>query len=181
MSDPYLAEIRIWANTYNPIGWAYCNGASLGITMNQALFAVMGTSFGGNSSVFLLPDLRIKAPMGVGTGSGLTPRQFAYPYGETSVTLGVSQIPSHVHTLSAVVEKAKNATPDNTMYTSIGNNSTSTKAVKAYCAAATATSLVPMSAASLPTSGQGLAHNNMQPFLSIIYCIAVEGVFPVKP
>jgi microcystin-dependent protein len=181
MSDPYIGEIRIWANTYNPIGWAYCNGAQLSQGNNPALFAIIGQHFGGSGINFLLPDLRNRAPIGIGQGAGLTPRIWANKYGETSVTLLGSQIPAHTHSLIADVETAKQVTPNNSLLYAMGVNPTTTKIVNTYKDCTKAAHFTAMSPQSLAFAGGSQAHDNMQPYLSISYCIAIEGVFPVNP
>jgi microcystin-dependent protein len=181
MSDPYYGEIRIWANTYNPRGWAYCNGDSLNIYSNQILYSVIGLNFGGNTTVFNLPDLRSRAPMGVGTGPGLTEKTFGLPCGSVSHTLTGVEMPAHTHAINTVLERSKYGVPDVTMYPGIASNSTASKVVNLYKTGTPPPSLVAMSPNSLTACGDGGSHENRQPFTAILYCIAIEGVFPVRP
>ncbi len=185
MSDPYCGEIRIWANQYNPYNWAYCNGTSLSVYQNQCLFAVISYFFGGSGQNFALPDLRNRAPLGAGSGPGLTTRSYAAAYGHATVTLDNSKMASHNHSLNAVLEKCKNTAPSATMYMGIPYNSTSTKVVNLYKTATTPPQ-VPMSSLSIGAScgkpdGSVNSHSNIQPSLAMIFCIALEGVYPVIP
>jgi len=180
MSDPFIAEIRIWANTYNPLGWSFCDGTPLSVMQNQALYAVIGVSFGGTpGSVFNLPNLKNRAPMGKGTGSGLTPRTIAQSFGEMTHTLTVSEMTAHVHTLYADVEIAKETVPDPPALHALAYTPTTKKAYKTYKTGMTPPTLVGMNPIALTPAGGGVAHNNMQPYIAMNYCIAVEGVYPV--
>jgi microcystin-dependent protein len=182
MSDPYIGEIRIWANTYNPIGWAYCSGTTLSVLQNQALYAVIGVSFGGTfGSNFKLPNLCNRAPIGKGAASGLTTRVYATACGETSHTLTGSEMAAHIHTMYANVEIAKETTPDPEALLSLAYNPSTSKAYKIYKSATTtpAPTLVAMSPNTMAWLGLGASHNNMQPYIAMIYCIATVGVFPI--
>jgi microcystin-dependent protein len=186
MSDPYCGEIRIWANQYNPYGWAYCNGAPLSVLQNQELYAVIGNLYGGNTQTYYLPDLRNRAPIGVGPGPGLTQRTMATAYGHSTITISATTMASHNHGLNAVMERCKNTAPSATMYMGIAYNSTSAKVVNLYKTATTTPTLSPMSTESISPSCGGtdpavLPHQNMQPSLAMIFCIALDGVFPVQP
>lgn len=162
MSNPYLGEIRMFAGNFPPQGWAFCNGQLLAISQNDALFALIGTTYGGDGqNTFALPDLRGRLPLH--QGSGFVQGQRA---GEENVTLTSQQIPSHSHTVGAKTS-ATAATPSGNVYgggvTPIFRASPSTT----------------MNAAMVgPTGGQ--PHDNMMPFLVISFIIALEGIFPTQ-
>jgi microcystin-dependent protein len=163
--EPFLGEIRLVAFTFAPRGWALCAGQLLPISQNQALFALLGTTYGGDGkSTFALPDLRGRVPLGAGESVGGS----AYPVGSTggqeTVKLAVGQIPSHSHAVrgNSGAASTKNA---------VG-------AVPARGGAYAATQNASMNAAMLGKSGGGQAHENRQPYLSLNYVIALEGIFP---
>ena len=172
--DPYIGEIRIFAGDYAPIGWAICDGSMMSIRQNQTLYAVIGNTYGGDfrEDQFALPNLLGKAPMGQGSGPGLTPRRIGAKVGETTQTLGMDQIPYHSH-----VPRGSSATggsvadPSNAVW----SNETVFSG-RAYGANAS----VEMNQQALSLSGGNQSHNNMQPFLALNFIIALEGVFPPK-
>lgn len=163
MADPFLGEIRIFSFNFPPKGWALCNGALLQIQMNQALFALLGTTYGGDGRVtFGLPNLQGNVPIHMGSGHTLGERG-----GEQAHTLSISEIPTHVHSL-AVSSQATggNANPTG-RFLGGGNN--------VYHAPSDLTSLTPGTLASV---GGSQAHLNMQPFLVLNFCISLSGIFP---
>jgi microcystin-dependent protein len=172
MSEPYIGEIRIWANTFNPRGWAYCSGTSMSAVQNPALYAVTGTSFGGTPG---------SSFMGKGGAAGLTTRVYATAYGEMTHTLSTLEMAQHNHTLYANIEIAKEITPDNQALYSLAYNPSANKACKIYKSNTSSPSLMPMNPNTLAWNGNSQAHANMQPYIAIIYCIALDGVFPVIP
>ena len=162
MAEPFLSEIRIMSFNFAPKGWALCNGQLLPINQNQALFSLLGTTFGGDGRVnFALPDLRGRVPIHVGNSYTLGERG-----GEQTHTLSLAELPAHTHVLEG------SNTPAGTNvatggYLAITNN--------AYAPPA---NLVAMSPSEVSTVGGGQAHPNMQPFLTLNFSIALQGIFP---
>jgi microcystin-dependent protein len=164
MAEPFLSEIRIMSFVYAPQGWALCNGQLLPINQNQALFSLLGTTFGGDGRVnFALPDLRARAPIHVGSGHTLGERG-----GEQAHTLSIAELPTHTHVLSGTSNAAAN-TPSGTSL--LGKSAPQA----AYGGPA---SLVAMDPTSIGNTGGSQAHLNMQPFLVLSFCIALQGIFP---
>jgi microcystin-dependent protein len=162
MAEPFLSEIRIMSFVFAPKGWALCNGQLLPINQNQALFSLLGTTYGGDGRVnFALPDLRGRVPIHMGSGHTLGERG-----GEQAHTLSISEIPTHTHVLQASNANAGTNTPT-------GNSLAKTTAV--YTGAA---NLVSLNAGSVTNVGGSQAHLNMQPFLTLSFCIALQGIFP---
>jgi len=181
MSDQFLAEIRIFPFNFPPTGWAFCNGQLMPISQNTALFALLGTYYGGDGkSTFALPDMQDNAPMQTGQGQGLSERFLGEMSGVESITLLVSEIPFHTHTLSASDADATTATPTN-QYPAKGlwDAGTSAGVIGAYSATTPANAAMAPQALSL--AGGGLPHNNMQPYLTLNFCIALQGIFPQRP
>jgi microcystin-dependent protein len=163
MAEPFLSEIRIMSFDFPPRGWALCNGQLLPINQNQALFSLLGTTFGGDGRVnFALPDLRTRAPVHVGSGHTLGERG-----GEQAHTLSIAELPTHAHVLNCANTNADTNVPGNTGFLGIVNNT--------YGPAANLTSLTP---AEVGNAGGSQAHLNMQPFLTLSFCIALQGIFP---
>lgn len=164
MAEPFLSEIRMMSFEFAPRGWALCNGQLLPINQNQALFALLGTTFGGDGRVnFALPDLRARTPIHVGNGHTLGERG-----GEQAHTLSIAEIPTHTHVLNATANNASTATPSN----GVGYARSGTLMF------GPAASLVAMSAQAVSNVGGNQAHLNMQPFLTLNFCIALQGIFP---
>lgn len=163
MAEPFLSEIRICSFVFAPKGWALCNGQLLPINQNQALFALLGTTFGGDGRVnFALPDLRGRVPIHAGSGHTLGERG-----GEQAHTLSVGELPQHSHTLHATVEEG--ATPIPT-----GNLPADSPAAP-YADPANLTNLHPNTVLNV---GGSQAHLNMMPFLALNFVIALQGIFP---
>ena len=162
MAEPFLAEIRLMSFSFPPKGWAFCNGQFLPINQNQALFSLLGTMYGGNGqTTFALPDLRGRTPIHL--GSGHTQGEAA---GQEATTLTISQMPTHTHLAASVNASASTNSPNG-----------------AYLAASTAvyhapTSLIALNPGTITTVGGSQAHTNMQPFLALNFCIALQGIFP---
>jgi len=182
MTTPFLGEIEIFGFNFAPKVWVMCAGQTLPINQYQALFSLIGTTYGGNGvSTFVLPDLRGRLAMGQGNGQGLTPRVVGQTGGEVNHTLLIAETPAHNHTLNA----AQNVTnPVNTPSASEVLSQTSGKAagggaltVNLY-AADTAPSQA-MSSAAVGTAG-GQPHANMMPYLALNFCIAMSGIFPSR-
>jgi microcystin-dependent protein len=171
MSSPFVAEIRIFASNFAPTGWATCDGQLMPISQNTALFSLLGTFYGGDGkTTFALPNLQGSVPMQPGQGQGLSLHDLGETGGSDSVTLITSEIPLHSHALQASAGVAASRDPtDAAIARSRGAN--------AY---GPATSLVAMSPQALAVAGGGLPHNNMQPYLTLTFCIALQGVFPPR-
>jgi microcystin-dependent protein len=171
MTDEFVGEIRVFPYNFAPRGWAFCDGQVLPISQNTALFSLLGTTYGGNGqSTFALPDLRGRVPMHPGQGSGLSLRNLGETGGSDSVTLPLDQIPAHAHSMAAAQGDANNRTPGGQLpATGIG--------VGQYAPAAGAT-LTPLAPQALSPAGSGLPHNNMQPYVTFHFCIALQGIYP---
>src|SRR5687767_10648488 len=172
MADPFVAEIRIFPFNFAPRGWAWCDGQLLPLSQNTALFSLLGTTYGGDGkSNFALPDLQGRAPMHPGQGPGLSLHDLGETGGSETVTLLESEIPAHNHFVGA----ADPQDPGNlqvggpTRVFAFSGNGT------AYNAAASLTAMAPES---LAPAGGDQPHNNMQPYLTFYFCIALQGVFP---
>ena len=163
MAEPFLSEIRIMSFSFPPKGWAFCDGQLMPINQNQALFSLLGTTYGGDGRVnFGLPDLRSRVPIHMGSGHTLGERG-----GEQAHTLSISEIPTHTHVLNGTTATS-NPQP-------VPVNSYLAPTASMYGAPAALTSLQP---ASLANTGGSQAHLNMQPFLVLSFCIALQGIFP---
>jgi microcystin-dependent protein len=169
--DPFVAEIRIFPFNFAPTGWAFCNGQLMPISQNTALFSLLGTTYGGDGkSTFALPDMQGNAPMHPGQGPGLSLHDLGETGGSETVTLLESEIPVHTHTLQASQSDGTDQSPLDGLYaTGIG--------VGQY---ANAGALTPLAVSALTPAGGGLPHNNMQPYLTLNFCIALQGVFPPR-
>jgi microcystin-dependent protein len=164
MAEPFLSEIRIMSFEFPPKGWALCNGQLLPINQNQALFSLLGTTYGGDGRVnFALPDLRGRAPIHMGSSHTLGERG-----GEQSHTLSIQELPTHVHVASASTTTGDQPIAGGAVLASSG-------VAPVYSAATNLTSLLPGSIANV---GGSQAHQNMQPFLVLSFCIALQGIFP---
>jgi microcystin-dependent protein len=167
MAEPFLSEIRIMSFVFAPKGWALCNGQLLPINQNQALFSLLGTTYGGNGqTTFALPDLRDRVPIHVGGGHTLGERA-----GEQAHTLSIAELPEHTHVANATSVAATAGAPSNTLMLS--------QAVGANLYAA-ATNLQQMAPNATTPLGDSQAHQNMQPFLTLSFCIALQGIFPSR-
>jgi microcystin-dependent protein len=173
MADPFVAEIRIFPFNFPPKGWAWCDGQLLPLSQNTALFSLLGTTYGGNGkSNFALPDLQGRAPMHPGQGPGLSLHDLGEAGGSETVTLLESEIPSHSHILRASSDDGDLKAPTNTRVLARSTNG--------FLYQSTATGLQPMSAQALAPAGGNAPHNNMQPYLTFYFCIALQGVFPPR-
>lgn len=163
MAEPFLSEIRIMSFVFAPKGWALCNGQLLPINQNQALFSLLGTTFGGDGRVnFALPDLRGRTPIHVGSGHTLGEKG-----GEQAHTLSISEIPTHTHVVQATNTDANRS--DSPLNNILG------PANNIYGSPSQLTTLNP---ATVTSVGGSQAHLNMQPFLTLSFCIALQGIFP---
>jgi len=174
MADPFVAEIRLFPFNFAPKGWAWCDGYLMPIPQNTALFSLLGTTYGGNGkSTFALPNLQGRAPMHPGQGPGLSLHDLGETGGTETVTLQESEIPSHAHTVRALNDVGTDDEPN--------PGATLARPPGARSYAAGSSGLVAMSERSLAPAGGGQPHNNMQPYLTVYFCIALQGVFPPRP
>ena len=174
MADPFVAEIRIVGFNFAPTGWAFCNGQILPISQNTALFSLLGTTYGGNGqSTFALPDMQGRSPMQPGQGPGLSLRDLGETGGSQTVTLLESEMPLHNHNLNA------NALPGSASLASSNQGLSRSAGGSAYKQAAFgATEALAFQAIS--PAGSSLPHNNMMPYLTMNFVIALQGVFPPR-
>ena len=176
MSEPFVAEIRMFAGNFAPTGWALCNGQILSISQNTALFSLLGTFYGGDGkTTFALPNLQDSAPMHQGQGPGLTQRVIGEAGGGSTVTLLTSELPSHNHTLQGRPVPGNTATA--AANTSLAQVNPATSQVYKAPAGAALTALNPSATG---VAGGGQPHNNMQPYLTLTFIIALQGVFPPR-
>jgi microcystin-dependent protein len=175
VSDPFVAEIRMFAGTFAPRGWALCNGQLMAISQNTALFSLLGTTYGGDGkSNFALPNLQGAAPLGQGQGPGLSLRDLGEQGGEQAVTLLATEMPSHTHRAEGNPGGGNQAGPGNATWSPAG-------AGRGMVDYASTGGTVTMSPQALSTAGGSLPHNNMPPFLTVTFIIALQGVFPARP
>jgi microcystin-dependent protein len=183
MSEPFLAEVRIFGSTFAPRSWAFCDGQLLPISQNTALFSLVGTTYGGDGrTTFGLPDLRGRMPMHVGTGPGLSSRRLGERGGAEQVTLSVAQVPSHNHSLDTSVPVRVSSERANHGFG--GGYLARSGDVPRYGAGAPDVELAADSAATgmaLANSGEGRSHNNVSPALALNFIIALNGLFPSRP
>ncbi|HEX6746980.1 MAG TPA: tail fiber protein [Longimicrobium sp.] len=162
MSEPFLSEIKVVSFNFPPKGWALCNGQFLPINQNQALFALLGTTYGGNGqTTFALPNLRGRVPIHMGNGHTL-----GEAAGSTAVTVNIQQLPTHLHTLNASDQNGTQAGLANTVTGRVNN---------LYAAPS---ALITMSPTSVTSVGGSQPHNNMMPYLVLNFIIALQGIFP---
>ncbi len=165
MSDPFLAEIRVVSFNFAPKGWALCNGQLLPINQNQALFALLGTTYGGDGRVnFALPNLQGRIPVHVGT------LPLGSTGGQTAVALTASQMPAHQHSLLASADLANSTSPAGNVLGAKGRGGRDVYAAPA--------DLTPLASQAISTAGGSQPHNNMQPYLVLNFTIALQGIFP---
>jgi microcystin-dependent protein len=170
--DPFVAEIRIYPFNFAPKGWAFCDGQILPLSQNTALFSLLGTTYGGDGkSNFALPDMQGNAPMHPGQGPGLSLHDLGETGGSQTVTLLESEIPAHSHALSASFQNAHNRLPTNRVVPAAGVG------VGYYAPPPLSAQLSPNA---LPPAGGDQPHNNMMPYLTLNFCIALQGVFPPR-
>jgi microcystin-dependent protein len=166
MAEPFISEIRIFSFGFPPRGWAFCNGQLLPINQNQALFSLLGTTFGGNGQTnFSLPNLQGKTPIHFGNGFTL-----GETGGEQAHTLNIQEIPAHSHTL--------NATNASTANTNLPANNFLSKSAPAEIYASVGNNFQALHPSAVTNIGGSQAHINMQPFITLNFCIALQGLFP---
>lgn len=175
MADPYTGEIRIFGFPFVPVGWAACNGATLPLQQQTTLFALIGTTFGGNgTSTFQLPNLSARGFCGSGQGAGLQQYDLGEPFGDTSVTLSVNEIAAHSHQMFAYEGGTGAHTPGPTPTSAL-----STSDLNAFYVAAAADQT--FSPVAISQGGGGQPHENRQPGLPLLLCISMAGIFPDFP
>ncbi|GAA4167872.1 phage tail protein [Gryllotalpicola koreensis] len=168
MSTPYVGEIRVFAGSYAPTGWALCDGSELQISDNEVLFQLIGTTYGGDGvTTFNLPDLRGRIPLGAGSSAGLTTRVLGETGGAEAVLVLPTQLPAHAHGFAAG-GAATTSSPAGNVYAQAS--------VSGF--AAPGGSTVNLAVQTLDTTGSNQPHQNMPPFLGLTFMIAVAGVFP---
>jgi microcystin-dependent protein len=190
--DPYIAEIELFAGNFPPTGWFFCDGTELPIAQYQVLFAVIGNRFGGNGTTsFKLPDLRGRAPIGFGSGMGLTPRDLGASGGAESVAIGLNQLPIHNHPaqttmsgsvtarINGVSEVGTQPSPSGTYIAGSANSFLKNGTLVQMNAGSVTVDASGLAAAtSINNAGAGGPHENMPPFLAINFIIAWQGIFP---
>lgn len=170
--DPFVAEIRIFPFNFAPRGWAFCDGQILPISQNTALFSLLGTNYGGNgTSNFALPNMQGKAPMQQGQGPGLSLYDLGETGGSSTVSLLESEIPSHTHRVLASAINSQAITP---ITTATGRGNPTPIYTDTF-------SGVNMASNALSVAGSSQPHNNMMPYLTLNFCIAMQGIFPQRP
>ena len=173
MADPFVAEIRIFPFNFPPKGWAFCNGQLLPVSQNTELAGLLGTIYGGDGiNTFALPDLQGGAPMHPGQGPGLSSHDLGETGGSNTVALQVSEIPAHSHVASAAVNAALVKLP--------GASVAMARSRNGFAYQNTPGSMVAMNANSIGPAGGGQPHNNMQPYLTFYFNIALQGVAPSR-
>jgi microcystin-dependent protein len=178
MSQPFVAEIRIWACNFAPYGWAFCNGQLLPISQYSAVFAVIGTFYGGDGrTTFGLPNFPGRGAIDQGTGQGLTTRVIGQTLGEEIVGLLTSEMPIHNHTINGAIAASGEGAAEYTNTPSadawIGESSPGNM----YVSGPANTLMAPQA---ITLTGGSLPHMNMQPYLALNFCIALQGIFPAR-
>lgn len=170
MSEPFLAEVRMVGFNFPPRGWALCDGQILPINQNQSLYSLLGTTYGGDGRTsFALPDLRGRTPIHVGRSNGGVQHELGQKSGEESHTLSEPEMPQHTHKLLATNTGNGSTSPADNVFANAGAD--------LYNAA---DSLVDLNAGAVSNVGGGQAHENMQPYLALNFCIALRGLFPSR-
>ncbi|MDO3383025.1 phage tail protein [Gilvimarinus algae] len=173
MSEPFIAEIRIFAGNFAPRSWAFCNGQLLPISQNTALFSLIGTTYGGDGrTTTALPNMEGRAPMQPGRGPGLTDRRLGQKGGVETVTLTEAQMPNHTHQWQVSPREGNDNDPGPNQYIGGGSSEQSIYSPDA--------NLVPLAERAMPAAGGSQAHNNMQPFLAMNFIIALQGLYPSR-
>jgi len=170
MADPFLGEVRMFAGTFAPVGWELCNGQLLSIAENDALYNLLGTTYGGDGvNTFGVPDLRGRSPVHQGQGQGLSNRVLGQLTGTETVTLTAAQIPAHYHPVHATNTAGTASIPTNNVW---GQGSTGEKQYTQNAPN------VSMSANCTTSTGGSQPHENMMPFLAVSFIIATQGIYP---
>jgi microcystin-dependent protein len=176
MSAPFLAEIRIFGFNFPPKGWAYCNGQLMPISQNTALFSLLGTTYGGNgTSNFALPNLQNSAPLNAGQAPGLSNYFLGQAAGEIAVTLLNTEIPAHTHSAQCAAVSGAQTDPTTGVWAMV---QTGRQSENRY--SASPGSSPTMNPNALSVAGSSQPHNNMPPYLTLNFCIALQGIFPAR-
>ena len=171
MSEPFLAEIIIFAGNFAPRGWAFCDGQLLAVSQNDALFSLLGTTYGGDGrTTFALPDLRGRVPVGSGQGPGLSDRRWGERAGVEDVALTGNDVAPHTHQINASNLVPNRESPE--------GNYLAASSLNPYTGTSPDGEMDP---SSISDTGNGQGHENMQPFLVVNFCIALQGIFPSRP
>ena len=183
MADPFIGEIRAFAFTFAPMGWATCDGQILQIAQNQALYSILGITYGGDGrSTFGLPNLQGRAPMDVGAGPQLTPRTLGGVVGDATVPLTANNFPPHTHALNVVSNSDSNQTTVANHYLSRVQATGRPPVTTNSCLPPPVNVQMATDAVQLAGSATGpIAHDNMQPYLPLLMCIALNGEYPQRP
>ena len=172
MSEPFLAEVRIVGFNFAPRGWAFCDGQILPINQNQSLYSLLGTTYGGDGRTsFALPDLRGRTPIHVGRSNGGDSHQLGSKSGEETHTLSANEMPQHTHSFNASRDQGATDIPQAGQVLARSARDVYRDQV---------TSLTPLIPAAITNTGGGQAHENMQPYLALNFCIALQGLFPSR-
>jgi microcystin-dependent protein len=176
--EPFVGQITLFPFFFAPRGWALCEGQLLPISQNAALFSLLGTYYGGNGvSTFALPDLRGRVPIGQGQGPGLSGYDIGEVQGVETVTLLASQSPPHSHPFPAVAAQATTNAPSGALPSEAHGSGRGAFPVNIYAALQTA---VPLASGQVAPAGGGQPHNNVQPYLTLNWCIALQGIYPSR-
>jgi microcystin-dependent protein len=180
MSSPFVAEIRIFACNFAPTGWAMCNGQLMPISQNTALFSLLGTTYGGDGkSTFALPNFQGSAPIQQGQGPGLSLYDIGQSGGSETVTLLSTEMPIHSHFVNADTANANSSSPAGNIYKAGFYPGSPGGAIWSYTTATPPDAqLNPLT---LSIVGGSLPHNNLMPYLTLNFCIALQGIFPARP
>ncbi len=178
MSEPFLGEIRMTGFNFAPTGWALCNGQTLSISANAALFSLLGTTYGGNGvSTFNLPDLQGRVPIHWGNGAGLTPYVIGESAGTENVTLLYNNMPLHNHLINVNNAAGNSADPSNKILAETANDARPPVLTQTYTSNASNNTLAPTS---VSNAGGNVPHTNLQPFLTVNFIIALAGIYPSR-
>jgi microcystin-dependent protein len=172
MAEPFIGEIRMFGFNFPPTGWALCNGQTLPISQNQALFSLLGTTYGGDGTTnFMLPNLQGRVPINQGTGNGLSPYVMGQINGAETTTVLINNMPNHTHLIQCNTGGGNQASPANG-YPAVESTGTSLD----YSNAAGGL----MNPAMVEAVGGNVPINNLQPYLCVNFCIALQGIFPSR-
>ena len=182
MSEPFIAEIRIMPYTFAPRNWAWCQGQTMPISSNTSLYALIGTTYGGDGRTnFVLPDLKARVPMHPGQGIGLTRRNLGQNTGTNTVALSVNEMPSHKHKAQVSISgRSDTNQPSSNRLPHMLYDTSASKTKSAYVKPIDSASLTQMSSSSVSNTGATAEHENRQPFLGVNFCIALTGLFPSR-